>query len=194
MFKGGIKAIALIVVTILLMACSPKLDWRTVQSSQEGYTTLFPGKPDKIERKVSYQAQELMQTLEAVKIDEDIYSISSIYLSKQQADLLATLSEQLKDNLFRSAGVDQSTVLSSDGVYQTANHQRITTKDYFLEFKSTNTVQQAMRVRWITNPTMNGGIWLYQVSILHTGPVEPDVRAFFLAEDRANFFDEFHPN
>ena len=103
-------------------------------------------------------------------------------------------SEQLKDNLFRSAGVDQSTVLSSDGVYQTANHQRIPTKDYFLEFKSTNTAQQAMRVRWITNPTMNGGIWLYQVSILHTGPVEPDVRAFFLAEDRANFFDEFHPN
>ena len=194
LFKGGIKAVVLIVVTILLMACSPKLDWRTVQSPQEGYIALFPAKPDKIERKVSYQAQELLQTLEASKIDEDIYSISSIYLSKQQADLLATLSEQLKDNLFRSAGVDQSTVLSSDGVYQTANHQRIPTKDYFLEFKSTNTAQQAMRVRWITNPTMNGGIWLYQVSILHTGPVEPDVRAFFLAEDRANFFDEFHPN
>ena len=194
LFKGGIKAIALIVVTILLMACSPKLDWRTVQSPQEGYTTLFPGKPDKIERKVSYQAQELMQTLEAVKIDEDIYSISSIYLSKQQADLLATLSEQLKDNLFRSAGINQSTVISSDGVYQIANHQRIPTKDYFLEFKLTSTTQQAMRVRWITNPTVNGGIWLYQVSILHTGPVQPDVRAFFLAEDRANFFDEFHPN
>ena len=194
LFKGGIKAIALIVVTILLMACSPKLDWRTVQSSQEGYTTLFPGKPDKIERKVSYQAQELMQTLEAVKIDEDIYSISSIYLSKQQADLLATLSEQLKDNLFRSAGINQSTVISSDGVYQIANHQRIPTKDYFLEFKLTSTTQQAMRVRWITNPTVNGGIWLYQVSILHTGPVQPDVRALFLAEDRANFFDEFHPN
>ena len=194
LFKGGIKAIALIVVTILLMACSPKLDWRTVQSSQEGYTTLFPGKPDKIERTVSYQAQELMQTLKAVKIDEDIYSISSIYLSKQQADLLATLSEQLKDNLFRSAGINQSTVISSDGVYQIANHQRIPTKDYFLEFKLTSTTQQAMRVRWITNPTVNGGIWLYQVSILHTGPVQPDVRAFFLAEDRANFFDEFHPN
>ena len=194
LFKGGIKAIALIVVTILLMACSPKLDWRTVQSSQEGYTTLFPGKPDKIERKVSYQAQELMQTLEAVKIDEDIYSISSIYLSKEQADLLIALVEQLKGNLFQNAGVTQSTVVSLDGAYQTANHQRMPTKDYFLEFKSTNTDQQAMRVRWITNPTANDGIWLYQVSILHAGPVKPDVRTFFLAEDRAIFFDEFHPN
>jgi hypothetical protein len=194
LFKGGIKAVALIVVTILLMACSPKLDWRTVQSPQEGYTALFPGKPDKIERKVSYQAQELMQTLEAVKIDEDIYSISSIYLSKQQTDLLATLLEQLKGNLFRNAGVDQLTVVSSDGVYQTASHQRMPTKDYFLEFKSTSATQQAMRVRWITNPTVNGGIWLYQISILHAGPVQSDVRTFFLAEDRTIFFDEFHPN
>jgi len=194
LFKGGIKAVALIVVTILLMACSPKLDWRTVQSPQEGYTALFPAKPDKIERKLSYQSQELLQILEAVKIDEDIYSISSIYLSKQQTDLLATLLEQLKGNLFRNAGVDQLTVVSSDGVYQTANHQRMLTKDYFLEFKSTSATQQAMRVRWITNPTMNGGIWLYQISILHAGSVQSDVRTFFLAEDRAIFFDEFHPN
>jgi hypothetical protein len=194
LFKSGIKAVALILVTIFLMACSPKLDWRTAQSPQEGYVALFPGKPDKIERKVSYQAQELMQTLEAVKIDEDIYSISSIYLSKEQADLLIALVEQLKGNLFQNAGVTQSTVVSLDGAYQTANHQRVPTKDYFLEFKSTNTDQQAMRVRWITNPTANDGIWLYQVSILHAGPVKPDVKTFFLAEDRAIFFDEFHPN
>ena len=194
MFKGGIKAVVLLVVTILLIACSPKLDWRTVQSPQEGYTALFPAKPDKIERKVTYQAQELMQILEAVKIDEDIYSISSIYLSNQQTDLLPTLSEQLKDNLFRNAGVDQSTVVKSDGVYEKANRQRMPTKDYFLEFKSINTAQQAMRVRWITNSTANGGIWLYQVSILHTGSVRTDIRTFFLAEDYANFFDEFHPN
>jgi hypothetical protein len=194
LFKSGIKAVALIVVTIFLMACSPKLDWRTAQSPQEGYVALFPGKPDKIERKVSYQAQEVMQTLEAVKIDEDIYSISSIYLSKEQADLLIALVEQLKGNLFQNAGVTQSTVVSLDGAYQTANHQRVPTKDYFLEFKSTNTDQQAMRVRWITNPTANDGIWLYQVSILHAGPVKPDVKTFFLAEDRAIFFDEFHPN
>jgi len=79
-------------------------------------------------------------------------------------------------------------------MYQTANHQRMPTKDYFLEFKSTNTTQQAMRVRWIIKPTENGGIWLYQVSILHTGLMQPDVRTFFSTEEYANFFDEFHPN
>ena len=194
LFKGFSKASVLLATVIFLAACSPKLDWRIVQSPQEGYTALFPGKPDKLERRIPYQEQELRQTLEAVKIDDDIYSIGSIYLNKQQTELSASLLDQLKGNLFRNAGVDQSTAINSDGIYKTANHQRIPTKDYFLEFKSTSTNQQAMRVRWISKPAVDGGIWLYQVSILHTGPVQPDVRAFFSAEERANFFDEFHPN
>jgi hypothetical protein len=192
--KSFAKVAVFLAVAILLAACSPKLDWRTVQSPQESYTALFPGKPDKIERRIPYQDQELLQTLEAVKIDDDIYSIGSIYLSKQQTELLATLLAQLKGNLFRNAGVDQLTAVNSDGMYQTANHQRMPTKDYFLEFKSTNTTQQAMRVRWIIKPTENGGIWLYQVSILHTGLMQPDVRTLFSTEEYANFFDEFHPN
>lgn len=194
MSKSFAKVAVFLAVAILLAACSPKLDWRTVQSPQESYTALFPGKPDKIERRIPYQDQELLQTLEAVKIDDDIYSIGSIYLSKQQTELLATLLAQLKGNLFRNAGVDQLTAVNSDGMYQTANHQRMPTKDYFLEFKSTNTTQQAMRVRWIIKPTENGGIWLYQVSILHTGLMQPDVRTLFSTEEYANFFDEFHPN
>jgi hypothetical protein len=194
LFKGFTKASVLLATVIFLVACTPKLDWRIVQSPQEGYTALFPGKPDKLERRIPYQEQELRQTLEAVKIDDDIYSIGSIYLSKQQTELSASLLDQLKGNLFRNAGVDQSTAINSDGIYKIANHQRIPTKDYFLEFKSTSTNQQAMRVRWISKPAIDGGIWLYQVSILHAGPVQPDVRAFFSAEERANFFDEFHPN
>ena len=194
LFKRFTKAGALLATVFFLLACSPKLDWRIVQSPQERYTALFPGKPDKLERSIPYQEQELQQTLEAVKIDDDIYSIGSIYLSKQQTELLASLLEQLKGNLFRNAGVDQLTVVNLDGVYETANKQRMSTKDYFLVFKSTKTNQQAMRVRWIIKPTENGGIWLYQVSILHTGLVQPDVRTFFSTEEYANFFDEFHPN
>jgi hypothetical protein len=41
-----------------LAACSPKLDWRVVQSPQERYTALFPGKPEKIQRRIAYQDQE----------------------------------------------------------------------------------------------------------------------------------------
>jgi hypothetical protein len=188
------RSCLLIAAGILLCACSPKFDWRTVQSAQERYTALFPGKPDRMERKITYQSQELQQTLEAVKIDEDIYSISSIYLSPQQIEILPKLLGSLESNLFGNAGVDQSTAVSSDGSYQTASRQRFAVKDYFLEFKSVGSTQQAMRVRWLIRPALNGGIWLYQVSILHAGSVQTDAKTFFSAEDRANFFDEFHPD
>ena len=194
LFRSVLTKFLLLVSAFLICACSPKFDWRTIQSPQEGYTALFPGKPDKIERKIPYQNQELSQTLEAVKIDDDIYSISSIYFSHQQAELLPKLLEQLQINLFQSADVDRLTAISSDGIYQTSNQQRVPTKDYFLEFQSANTTQQAMRVRWLIRPATTGGIWLYQVSILHAGSVQPDTKTFFSAEDRANFFDEFHPD
>lgn len=177
----------------LLSACSPKLDWRTVQSPQEGYSALFPGKPEKIERRLPYQNQEIPQTLEAVKIDNDIYSVSTIHLSKDQAMLAPKLLEQLQGNLLSRAGVNTKTVISADAFYQATNRQRGATKDYFLEFKSTGAVEQSMRVRWITRSTPNNGAFIYQLSVLHTAPARVDAKKFFSEEAYSNFFDEFHP-
>ena len=177
----------------LLSACSPKLDWRTVQSPQEGYSTLFPGKPEKIERKLPYQNQEIPQTLEAVKIEDDIYSVSAIHLGKDQVELAPKLLEQLQGNLLNRANVALESAVTVDASYQTANRQRLSTKDYFLEFKSTGAVEQSMRVRWITRVTPDNGVWIYQISVLHTAPARVDAKQFFSEEAYANFFDEFRP-
>ena len=180
-------------LALLLSACSPKLDWRTVQSPQDRYSALFPGKPEKIQRKLPYQNQEIPQTLEAVKIEDDIYSVSTIHLSKDQATLAPKLLEQLQGNLLNRANVSLESALSVDALYQTANKQRIATKDYFLEFKSTGAVEQSMRVRWITRIAPDNGVWIYQISVLHTAPARVDAKQFFSEEAYANFFDEFRP-
>lgn len=180
-------------LAFLLSACSPKLDWRTVQSPQEGYSALFPGKPEKIERRFPYANQEIPQTLEAVKIEDDIYSVSTIHLNKDQAGLVPKLLEQLQGNLFSRANVSMDSALSVDALYQTANKQRVATKDYFLEFKSTGAVEQSMRVRWITRIAPDNGAWIYQISVLHTAPARVDAKKFFSEEAYSNFFDEFHP-
>ena len=192
--KPSLKKFGVVLVSaFLLAACSPKLDWRTVQSPQEGYSALFPGKPEKIERKLPYQNQEIPQTLEAVKIEDDIYSVSAIHLSKDQAALAPKLLEQLQSNLLNRANVSLENALSVDALYQAANKQRIATKDYFLEFKSTGAVEQSMRVRWITRIAPDNGAWIYQISVLHTAPARVDAKKFFSEEAYSNFFDEFHP-
>ena len=180
-------------LAFLLSACSPKLDWRTVQSPQESYSALFPGKPEKIERKLSYQNQEIPQTLEAVKIDDDIYSVSAIRLSKDQVSLAPNLIEQMQGNLFSRANVNQGSAINIESLYRTTNKQRAATKDYFLEFQSSGRVEQSMRVRWITRMASDNGVWIYQVSVLHTAPARVNAKTFFSEEAYSNFFDEFHP-
>ena len=185
---------ASLVLAFLLIACSPKLDWRTVQSSQEGYSALFPGKPEKIERRLPYQNQEIPQTLEAVKIDDDIYSVSTIYLTKDQVPLVPKLLEQLQSILLNKANASLESAVSVDAFYKTANRQRMSAKDYFLEFQSTGAMKQSMRVRWITKVTQDNGAWIYQLSVLHTAPARVNAKQFFSEEAYSNFFDEFHPD
>lgn len=177
----------------LLMACSPKLDWRIVQSPQDGYNALFPGKPDRIDRRLPYEGQEIPQSLEAVKIDDDIYSISTVTLSKDQAHLFPKILAQLQGNLFSRAGVNSQSDVSVDTFYQTASRQKMATKDYFLEFSSTGSSEQSIRVRWINRASVDGGIRIYQISVLHTAPARVNAKKFFSEEIYANFFDEFHP-
>ena len=184
---------AVLALVLLLSACSPKLDWRTVQSPQEGYSALFPGKPEKIERRLPYQNQEIPQTLEAVKIEDDIYSVSAIRLSKDQVSLVPNLLEQVQGSLFKSANLNLESAIGIDALYRTANKQRVATKDYFLEFKSSGRVEKSMRVRWITRMTPDNGAWIYQISVLHIAPARVNAKTFFSEEAYSNFFDEFHP-
>ena len=193
LFRSVSKAIAVLATLFVLLGCSPKLDWRAVQSPQERYTALFPGKPEKLERKIPYQGQEFSQTLEAVKIDDDIYSISSIQLLPTQASLAPSLTEQLQSNLLDRAKASGGTVDALDATFQSSNRQRLPVKDYFITFKSNGNVVQLMRVRWITRAAPNGDIWIYQVSTLHANANEVDVKTFFSKEAYENFFSDFSP-
>ena len=193
MFRGILKAATVLAALFLLIACSPKLDWRTVQAPQERYTALFPAKPDKLERRVPYADQEVLQVLEAVKIDDDIYSISTIQLPVNQSSSLSKLLSQLQNNLLERAKASGGDVTVEDAFYKTADKQRLPTKDYFLNLKSNGKTQQQMRVRWINRVAPNGDSWIYQISVLHTSAGVDNAKTFLSKEEYENFFSEFFP-
>ena len=182
-----------IAAAFFLSACSPKLDWRVVQSPQERYTALFPGKPDKIQRRVSFQNQELLQSLEALKIDDDIYSISATQIPVGQSSLLPILMAQLQDNVVARAKALGGEVIAEDIFYQTAAKQKQASKEFWIQFKSKGTSEQWMRVRWITRIAPDGSIWIYQISVLHAKAIPSNAKIFLSKEEYSNFFDEFYP-
>ena len=193
LFREVFKAATLLAAFIFLIACSPKLDWRTVQAPQERYTALFPGKPDKLERRIPYLDQELLQTLEAVKIDDDIYSVSTIQLPANQSALLSKLLSQLQANLIDRAKASGGDVTVEDVFYKTADRQRLPTKDYFLDLKANGKSQQLMRVRWINRVGPTGDTWIYQISVLHANPGAESTKTFLSKEEYENFFSDFSP-
>ncbi len=194
LFKKLCKSSCILIAAIAcLAACSPQLDWRVVQSPQERYTALFPGKPEKIQRKITYQDQELLQTLEALKIEDDIYSISVTQIPIGQSSLLPKILELLQGNLLARAKASGGQVIAEDVLYQTAARQKQAGKDYLIQFKSNGAAEQWMRVRWITRVAADGSIWIYQISVLHSKPIPSDAKAFLSKEEYANFFTEFYP-
>lgn len=193
MFRGIFKATSLLATFFFLIACSPKLDWRSVQAPQERYTALFPGKPDKLERRIPYLDQELLQTLEAVKIDDDIYSVSTIQLPANQSASLSKLLSQLQANLIDRAKASGGDVTVEDAFYKTTDRQRLPIKDYFLDLESNGKSQQLMRVRWINRVALNGDIWVYQISVLHMSAGTENVKTLLSKEEYENFFSDFSP-
>lgn len=193
MFRGISKAATLLAALVFLIACSPRLDWRTVQSPQERYTALFPGKPDKLDRHIPYLDQEFLQVLEAVKIDDDIYSVSTIQLPANQSASLSKLLSQLQANLIDRAKASGGDVVVEDAFYKTADKQRLSTQDYFIDLKSNGKSQQLMRVRWINRVASNGDSWIYQISVLRTNAATENAKTFFAKEEYENFFSDFVP-
>lgn len=194
LFKVVLQVCAAFIAAVLLSACSPQHNWRTVQSPEQKYTALFPGKPDKLDRSVSFEGLQLKQTLEAVKIEQDIYSISSIQVPADQVGLVKKILDQLQANLLNRAKESGGIVLIEDSYYQTASNQRLPTKDFFISIKSKGNDQQLMRVRWIVRPSPDGEVWIYQLSLLQTKANLDDVKSALSKEEYANFFNEFRPD
>ena len=195
MFRVKIaQALLLISLALGTVACSPSLNWRTVQAPEEGYSTLFPAKPDKLERNLPFQDQEIHQVLQAAKIDDDIYSVSSIHLVGKQTEFLPKILEQLQTNVLGRAGVNLQNAMTQESYYRNANQQRMVAKNYFLEIpigEKNNSTHQLMRVMWITSAIENDGVWIYQLAVLRNRASNEEAKTVLGNETFSLFFEEF---
>ena len=188
------QALFLIALAFGIVACSPSLNWRTVQAPEEGYSTLFPAKPDKLERNLPFQDQEIHQVLQAAKIDDDIYSVSSIHLVGKQTEFLPKILEQLQTNVLGRAGVNLQNAMTQESYYRNANQQRMVAKNYFLEIpigEKNNSTHQLMRVMWIASAVENDGVWIYQLAVLRTRASGEEAKTVLSDETFSPFFEEF---
>jgi len=190
---GLAKAVGIILVGAAILGCSPKLDWRTVNSERLGYTALFPEKPKQAERNLPYAGLELKQTLEVVQIDDAIMSITTIAVPSSINAQAGVLLEQVQKAILQSANALQTTPMKHPSQYVIAGPSRSKglAEDYLFEIQNPGG-KRWMRVRWIMRPDGEGGSRIYQQSLLILAPA--NTKAFqseLTAEKWDPFFDEF---
>ena len=189
-----LKVVAVIAIGFAILACSPKLDWRSVHSERLGYTAFFPEKPKQAERNLPFAGLELKQTLDVVQIDDAIMSVTTIALPATIQAQATALLDQVQANIMQSAGT-QVPPLEQPSSYLIAGPSRNKglTTDYLFEIQNPSG-KRWMRVRWIMRPDGDGGSRIYQQSLLILAPSNSNSGAFqsvLTAEKWEPFFNEF---
>jgi hypothetical protein len=176
-----------------ILGCSPKLDWRAVNTERLGYTTLFPEKPKQAERSLPYAGLELQQTLEVAQIDDAIMSVTTIAVPSSINAQVGTLLEQVQQTILQSANAIQTPPIKRPSSYLIAGPGRSKglAEDYLFEIQNPSG-KRWMRVRWIMRPDGDGGSRIYQQSLLILAPANAKAfQAELTAEKWDPFFDEF---
>jgi hypothetical protein len=190
---GLAKAVGIIVISAVILGCSPRLDWRAVNTERLGYSALFPEKPKQAERTLPYAGLQLQQTLEVTQIDDVIMSITTIVVPSSINAQAGALLEQVQKTILQSANAVQTQPIKRPSQYLIAGPGRNKglAEDYLFEIQNPSG-KRWMRVRWIMRPDGEGGSRIYQQSLLLLAPA--NAKAFqseLTAEKWDPFFDEF---
>jgi hypothetical protein len=188
-----LKVVGMILVSAVILGCSPKLDWRAVNTERLGYSALFPEKPKQAERTLPYAGLELQQILEVTQIDDAIMSITTIAVPSSINAQAGVLLEQVQNTILQSANAIKTPPIKRPSQYLIAgpNRSKGLTEDYLFEIQNPSG-KRWMRVRWIMRPDGDGGSRIYQQSLLILAPA--NAKAFqseLTAEKWDPFFDEF---
>lgn len=186
-----VRIFGLATLCILIVACSPRFDWRTIKNDAMAYSVMFPNKPQLIERSITYQKTSLKQTLEFAKVDEDVFAVMTTQIPATIATQITMVEQMLQNVLLRQANTTQFNLVK-DAASQigSSGQTKQVTQDYYLDLPENKKV---MRVRWLIRPAANDSVNLYQISVIRTGQ-SSQLESLLNQENITIFFDEFRPN
>ena len=190
---GMVKVVGIVMMSAAVLGCSPKLDWRAVNTERLGYSALFPEKPKQAERTLPYAGIELQQTLEVTQIDDAVMSITTIAVPSSINAQAGALLEQVQKAILQSANAIQVPPIKRPSQYLIAgpNRSKGLAEDYLFEIQNPSG-KRWMRVRWIMRPDGEGGSRIYQQSLLLLAPANAkSFQVELTAEKWDPFFDEF---
>jgi DNA-binding NarL/FixJ family response regulator len=172
-----------------LLGCSPKFDWRVVQSNQGAYSAMYPGKPTSATRDIEVAGKRLPMTMQAARVDDTLFAVGVIALGHDDAELraqaLAVMQSGLLANLQDAAAAAPTvrTVALTSATQPPVALQGV-------ELEASGTTSQDHTPRRLTARLVAVGAHAYQAVVLESGN---DARKPKPQEQIEQFFSGFHP-
>ncbi|WP_454734664.1 hypothetical protein [Cupriavidus necator] len=176
-------------LALALCACSPRYDWRTIQSGEGGYAALYPGKPTSAARDVTIAGRKLPMTMEAARVDDTLFAVGVVTLPADDPELrreaLAAMQAGLLANLGTPSGEPART---RPVTIMTAERPRRPLDG--VEVQASGVSPQDQSPRRLTARLVAVGVRAYQAVVLESGDAARDARQ---AEQVEQFLEGFHP-
>lgn len=172
-------------VCALLMACSPKYDWRTVQSNEGAYAVDYPAKPTAEARPITINGQRLPMTMQAASIDGTLFAVGVVELPADDAVWRQHAVDALRGGL--SANL-KGNVTVRDVVVKTAAQPPLSLPG--VELIAQGAGGDDPTPRRLTARVVATGKHAYQAVVLESGDAARDARQ---QEQVEQFLASFHP-
>ncbi|TWG81304.1 hypothetical protein L602_004200000060 [Cupriavidus gilardii J11] len=184
--RAGIAAIALCAV---LPACSPRYDWRTIQSGEGRYAALYPAKPSQAARDVAIAGRRLPMTMEAARIDDTLFAVGVVTLPDEDPALRKEALDAMQKGLLANLG---------GALAEPAQTREVTVMSAAqppvpmpaTEIQAAAVSPQDKTRRRLTARLVASGGKVYQAVVLESGDAALDRRQ---AEQVEQFLSGFHP-
>ena len=141
----------IITLALLLIACSPKFDWREVRGTEAPFTILLPAKPDTVSRDMLLAGVEIKMQMMAAEIDGVSFAVGSAKVNDASkiSGVLDAMQQGMLNNIHAVAEKENSAAST------------LSAKDVVAYGKLAN----GQSVKFVGR-FMARGAWVYQIVII----------------------------
>ena len=175
-------------LALALCACSPRYDWRTIQSGEGGYAALYPGKPTSAARDVTIAGRKLPMTMEAARIDDTLFAVGVVTLPADDEALRREALAAMQAGLLANLGTLSGEPRTRPVTIMTADHPGRPLAG--LELQASGVSPQDQSPRRLSARLVAVGTRAFQAVVLESGEAARDARQ---AEQVEQFLGGFHP-
>lgn len=172
-----------------LSGCSPRYDWRTVQSNEGAYAALYPAKPSSAAREVTIGGRRLPMTMDAARVDDTLFAVGVVTLPADDERMRQEAIDAMRAGLAANVGGKAAEPISSREVtIMSAGSPALPLRA--TEVRATGVSGQDATPRRMTAWLVGRGTRVYQAVVLESGETVRDDR---LHEQIEQFLTGFHP-